>query len=68
MSTKAKMRCHYDVMCLPRDATADDIKKQYRKLALQWHPDRNRGQEEIATQTFKEISSAYEVLSDAQER
>lgn len=62
------MKCHYEVMELPRDATMEDIKKQYKKLALKWHPDRNYGQEELATQTFKEISSAYGVLSDPQER
>lgn len=67
-SKTTKMRCHYEVMGLPRDATSDEIKKQYRKLALQWHPDRNHGQEELATQTFKEISAAYTVLSDSQER
>ena len=67
-STATKMRCHYEVMGLPRDATSDEIKKQYRKLALQWHPDRNYGQEELAAKTFKEISTAYTTLSDPQER
>mmetsp|Transcript_19965 Transcript_19965/g.21696 ORF Transcript_19965/g.21696 Transcript_19965/m.21696 type:complete len:469 (+) Transcript_19965:32-1438(+) len=62
------MKCHYEVMELPRDASFEDIKKQYRKLALKWHPDRNHGQEELATQAFKEISTAYQVLSDPQER
>jgi DnaJ family protein A protein 5 len=67
-TTMSKMRCHYEVMDLPRDASQDEIKKQYKKLALKWHPDRNFGQEELATQTFKEISTAYSVLSDPHER
>lgn len=62
------MRCHYDVMELTRAASAEEVKKQYKKLALKWHPDRNHGQEELATQNFKEISAAYAVLSDPQER
>jgi DnaJ family protein A protein 5 len=48
--------------------TIDEIKKQYKKLALQWHPDRNHGQEELATKNFKDLSGAYAVLSDPQER
>lgn len=67
-TTMSKMKCHYDVMELPREASQEEIKKQYKKLALKWHPDRNFGQEELATQTFKEISTAYSVLSDPQER
>lgn len=67
-SAPTKMRCHYEVMGVARDANNDEIKKQYRKLALQWHPDRNYGQEELAAKTFKEISTAYTVLSDPQER
>ena len=63
-----EMRCHYEVMGLPSNATNEEIKKQYKKLALKWHPDRNHGQEEVATQAFKEISAAYTVLSDAHER
>jgi curved DNA-binding protein CbpA len=62
------MKCHYEVMGLPRECTGEDIKKQYRKLALQWHPDRNKGEEEMAEKAFKEISAAYTVLSDPQER
>lgn len=62
------MRCHYEVIGVGRDATSDDIKKQYKKLALQWHPDRNHGQEDAATAAFKEISAAYSVLSDSNER
>lgn len=62
------MRCHYEVMGIPRDSTNEDVKKAYKKLALQWHPDRNFGQEELAAKNFKELAAAYAVLSDAQER
>ena len=63
-----KMRCHYEVMDLPRDCDAEAIKKAYKKMALKWHPDRNIGKEEEATECFKEVSKAYEVLSDPHER
>lgn len=62
------MRCHYEVIGVARDATVDEIKKQYKRLALQWHPDRNIGNEHEATAAFKEISTAYTVLSDPHER
>jgi DnaJ family protein A protein 5 len=62
------MRCHYEVMELERSAAIADVKKQYKKLALKWHPDRNHGEEEKATQNFKEISASYAVLSDPNER
>eukprot|EP01039_Chlorochromonas_danica_P005826 gene5826-6415_t len=62
------MRCHYEVLELPRDASPEDVKKQYKKLALKWHPDRNFGQEDMATANFKEISTAFTVLNDPHER
>ena len=64
----ATMRCHYEVFELPRDASTEEIKKQYRRLALKWHPDKNVGREEDATVKFKEINAAYAVLSDSNER
>jgi len=60
----AKQKTHYDVLELKQDATLKDIKKAYRKLAVQHHPDRNIGNEEESTIKFREISEAYEVLSD----
>lgn len=60
-------RDYYDVLGIDRDATADQIKKAYRKLALQFHPDRNPGNKE-AEESFKEATEAYEVLRDAEKR
>ncbi|KAF9243468.1 hypothetical protein BU15DRAFT_72140 [Melanogaster broomeanus] len=58
---------YYKLLNVPRNATEDDIKKAYKKMALKWHPDRNKGSEE-ASQKFKEISEAFEVLSDKDKR
>ena len=59
---------YYDLLGVQRQATEDEIKKAYRKKALELHPDRNYGNEEDATRTFAEVQAAYEVLSDPQER
>jgi DnaJ homolog subfamily A member 5 len=67
-SAEYEMRCHYEVFELPRECSEEDIKKQYKKLALRYHPDKNIGNEDEATQRFKEISTAYSVLSDPKER
>jgi len=60
---------YYAVLDVARDASAEDIKKAYRKLALQWHPDRHAeaGRDE-AEARFKRIAEAYEVLSDPEKR
>ena len=60
-------RCYYEVLEVERDASDDQIKKAYRKLALKWHPDKNDNSEE-STRIFKEIQQAYEVLIDRQKR
>jgi len=57
---------YYEVLGVPRGATKDQIKDAYRKLALQFHPDRNKSPE--AESRFKEISEAYAVLSDDEKR
>ena len=59
-------RDYYEVLGIPKSSSADEIKKQYRKLALKFHPDRNNSSE--AGEHFKEISEAYAVLSDAEKR
>ncbi|PHJ20936.1 hypothetical protein CSUI_005228 [Cystoisospora suis] len=61
-------RCYYEVLGVSKTATADEIKKSYRKLAIKWHPDKNISKKEEATARFKEISEAYEVLSDPEKR
>jgi len=59
-------RDYYEVLGVSESASADEIKKQYRKLALKFHPDRNNSSE--AAEHFKEISEAYAVLSDTEKR
>ena len=60
-------RDYYEVLGVGKTATEDEIKKAYRKVAMQWHPDRNPGNSEAETK-FKEATEAYEVLRDAQQR
>ncbi len=57
----------YEILGVPKSATDQEIKKAYRRLALQFHPDKNKGNKE-AEDKFKEINQAYEVLSDKQKR
>src|SRR5687768_6596148 len=57
----------YEVLGVPRDATDDEIKRAYRKLAMTYHPDRNNGSRE-AEDRFKEITEAYDVLRDPNKR
>ena len=61
-------KSYYELLEIEKDATEDEIKKAYRRKALELHPDRNYGHVEEATRLFAEIQSAYEVLSDTQER
>jgi molecular chaperone DnaJ len=61
------MADYYQLLGVPRDADLEQIKKAYRKLALQHHPDRNEGSSE-AEERFKEITQAYEVLRDSEKR
>jgi molecular chaperone DnaJ len=57
----------YEVLGVPRDASNDDIKKAYRKLAMKYHPDRNSG-DKAAEEQFKELAEAYDVLRDPRKR
>ena len=62
-------RDYYDVLGLPKNATEEDIKKAYRKLAMKFHPDRNQSEgTKEAEDKFKEAKEAYEMLSDPQKR
>src|SRR5262245_4194363 len=60
-------RDYYEVLGVQRNASADDIKKAYRGLARQYHPDRNPGDKE-AERKFKEVQDAYDILSDKKKR
>ena len=63
----ADKRDYYEVLGLQKGASAEDIKKAYRKAAMKYHPDRNPGDKE-AEEKFKEVGQAYEVLSDDEKR
>ncbi len=63
MATK---RDYYDILGVSKGASADEVKKAYRKLALQWHPDKNKAAD--ANDKFKEINEAYAVVSDPKKR
>src|SRR5689334_17809706 len=63
----SKKRDYYEALGVSRNADADALKKAYRKLAMQYHPDKNPGDKQ-AEQKFKEISEAYDVLRDDQKR
>jgi len=60
-------RDYYDVLGISRGANEDEIKKAYRRLAVQYHPDRNPGDRQ-AEEKFKEVNEAYQVLSDGEKR
>jgi len=59
---------YYNILGVPQTATDDDIKKAYRKLAMQFHPDKNPGKEKWANEKFKEINEAYGVLGNPDKR
>jgi curved DNA-binding protein len=65
MATKTD---YYDILGINKTASAEEIKKAYRKQALEWHPDRHKDEKEAAEKRFKEINEAYQVLSDPQKK
>jgi molecular chaperone DnaJ len=60
-------RDYYEILEVPKGASADDIKKAYRKMAIKYHPDKNPG-DKVAEEKFKEAAEAYEVLSSAEKK
>ncbi|MFA7123179.1 MAG: DnaJ domain-containing protein, partial [Candidatus Delongbacteria bacterium] len=60
-------RDYYEILGVDKNATKDDIKKAYKKLALKFHPDRNKGDKD-SEEKFKEVGEAYSVLSDDNKR
>ena len=65
MATKTD---YYDILGISKSASADEIKKAYRKQALEWHPDRHKDDKEAAEKRFKEINEAYQVLSNPEKK
>src|SRR5882672_8692221 len=63
----ANKRDYYEILGVQKSASADEIKKAYRKVAMQFHPDRNPG-DKTAEEKFKEAAEAYEILSDADKK
>jgi DnaJ-class molecular chaperone len=63
-----ELKDYYSVLGVSQDASAEDIKRAFRQLAMCYHPDRNPENTEEAGEKFKEINEAYEVLSDKQRR
>ncbi|KAL5759630.1 hypothetical protein ACOSQ2_018468 [Xanthoceras sorbifolium] len=59
---------YYNILKVSRSATEEDLKKSYKRLAMKWHPDKNRANNKEAEAKFKQISEAYDVLSDPQKR
>ena len=59
---------YYETLGVSRNASDSDIKKAYRKLTMQYHPDRNLDNPEEAAEKFKEIQKAYDILSDPQKK
>jgi len=59
---------YYDILGISKSASQDEVKKAYRKQALEWHPDKHKDNKEAAEKRFKEINEAYQVLSDSEKR
>ena len=62
------MKDYYQILGVPENASQEDIKNAFRKLAFKYHPDKNPGNEKQAEEKFKEINEAYSILGDAGKR
>ncbi len=62
------MKDYYNILNINKKATKEEIKAAYKKLALKYHPDKNQTKKEEAEEKFKEVSEAYEILSDESKR
>ena len=62
------MSDYYTILGVEKSANTSEIKKAYRKLAIKWHPDKNPNNKEQATEKFKQIAEAYDVLSKPDKR
>ena len=67
MARMAEKQDYYEVLGVDRSASPEEIKKAYRKLAVQYHPDKNPG-DKNAEEKFKEVGEAYEVLSNSEKK
>ena len=59
---------YYELLGVSKNASSDEIKKQYKKMAMKYHPDRCKENKEAAAAKFQEISNAYNVLTDPQKK
>ena len=59
---------YYDILGVDKNATAEELKKSYRRQAVEWHPDKHKDNKEAAEKRFKEINEAYQILSDPEKR
>ncbi|QQS38998.1 DnaJ domain-containing protein [Candidatus Woesebacteria bacterium] len=59
---------YYDILGVSKNATDEELKKAYRKQAIEWHPDKHQSDKEAAEKRFKEINEAYQILSDKEKR
>jgi DnaJ-class molecular chaperone len=59
---------YYDILGVSKGASQDEIKKAYRKQALEWHPDKHKDNKQAAEKRFKEINAAYQILSDSEKK